>query len=98
MSIEQVWAFKPIKELNYQTGFVECDIDLARTLIEAGLVQNPNVGGLHLKYIEEATPKTSHDEAPGDTTQEPHEQRAQREHDYETTHLTPRPPTIKRRK
>lgn len=87
MSIEvTVWAFKPLKELHEQIGFVACDSELASKLIEAGEVQDPAVGGLHLKAIEAAAVEPPHE------PHEPHEG----EHEYETTHLMPRPP--KRRK
>lgn len=49
-----VWAFKPLKELNNETGMVECDSDLAEKLIKADKAQDPRVGGLHLKEIEAA--------------------------------------------
>jgi hypothetical protein len=49
-----VWSFQPLKELNNETGFVACDHELAASLIEAGKVQDPRVGALHLKEIQEA--------------------------------------------
>jgi hypothetical protein len=57
-----VWAYKPLKELDGETGLVECTIELAERLIASGDVQNPNVGALCFKEIEggeavEATPK-----------------------------------------
>jgi len=52
-----VWAFKPIKELNNQTGMVECDSDLAAKLIKADKAQDMKVGALHFKEIEKAKVK-----------------------------------------
>jgi hypothetical protein len=46
-----VWAFQPLAELDNEVGLIECDGDLAAKLIEAGDVQSPEVGGLHLKEI-----------------------------------------------
>lgn len=51
-----VWAFQPLKELNNETGFVVCDHDIAQKLIELDKVQDPRVGALHLKEIQEAAP------------------------------------------
>lgn len=55
MSLTTVWAFKPLKELDNQTGFVACDRELAEKLIEAGKAQNPQVGANHLKHIQSET-------------------------------------------
>lgn len=52
MSEDLVWAFAPIKELNNETGFVACDSELAKELIESGKVQDPRDGALHLKEIQ----------------------------------------------
>ena len=46
-----VWAYKPLQELQGQTGFVECDEDVAKDLIASGEAQDLNVGGFHLKEI-----------------------------------------------
>jgi hypothetical protein len=54
MSEETVWAYKPLPELKNETGFVVCDGALAAKLIESGEVQDPRVGGWHLKEIEPA--------------------------------------------
>ena len=53
-----VWAYKPIKELNGETGMVECDEELAAKLIESGDVQDLRVGGLHLKEIQQGEYQT----------------------------------------
>lgn len=53
---ELVWAFKPLAELNNQTGFVTCDPEVAKKLIDKGDVQNPQVGALHLHPIEGDAP------------------------------------------
>ena len=47
-----VWAYRPLEALQGQTGFVECDEDLAKDLIATGEAQDLNVGGLYLKVIE----------------------------------------------
>lgn len=49
-----VWAYKALKELNNQTGFVEADDKVADKLLESGDVQNPQAGSRHLKHIETA--------------------------------------------
>lgn len=52
-----VWAYKPLKELKQETGFVLLEDDkLAAKLLKEGAVQNPQVGALHLNHIEEAAP------------------------------------------
>lgn len=52
MSDMTVWAFRPIAQLNGQTGFVQCDEALAKELIASGDVQSLDVGGLYLKDIQ----------------------------------------------
>ena len=47
-----IWAYKPLAELDGQTGFVACSQDLANKLIASGDVQDPAVGGFDLKEIE----------------------------------------------
>lgn len=47
-----VWAYRPLAELDGQTGFVACDAKLAEKLIASGDVQDPAVGGFDLKEIE----------------------------------------------
>lgn len=54
MSERLVWAYKPLPVLNGETGFVACEDSLAIKLIDAGDVQDPAVGGFHLKEIETA--------------------------------------------
>ena len=54
MSERLVWAYKPLPVLNGETGFVACADDLAAKLIASGDVQDPAVGGFHLKEIEAA--------------------------------------------
>lgn len=77
-----VWAFRPLPELNHQTGFVECDDELARELLAADKAQDPNVGALHLRDIEPASSQKA---------LSPEERSAPTEdsHTYETTQLTP---------
>ena len=48
-----VWAYKPLPQLNNQTGFVACDPKTARELIASGEVQDPAIGAHHFKNIEE---------------------------------------------
>lgn len=52
MSEMTVWAFRPVSQLNGETGFVVCDEALAKELIASGEVQSLDVGGLHLKEIQ----------------------------------------------
>lgn len=52
MSETLVWAYRPLDELDWQTGFVACSQDLANKLIASGDVQDPAVGGFELKEIE----------------------------------------------
>jgi len=47
-----VWAFRQLVELNDQTGFVECDDELAVQLLELGQVQDPRDGALALNEID----------------------------------------------
>ena len=58
-----VWAYKPLQELQGQTGFVECDEDVAKDLIASGEAQDLNVGGFYLKEIE-STEYATKDMAP----------------------------------
>jgi hypothetical protein len=51
MTQTTVWAYRPIEELNYATGFVACEQDLATQLINARKVQDPRVGGRALLAI-----------------------------------------------
>lgn len=76
-----VWAFRPISQLNGQTGFVECDEEVAKQLIDAELVQDIAVGGLNLKTIEAAPRPASIEPAPLE--------RELDEHEYQTTRLQP---------
>jgi hypothetical protein len=71
MSETTVWAFKPLKALNGETGFVVCDHDLADKLVESGEVQDPRVGALHFKEIQaadevDAAPKKRNTKETGD--------------------------------
>lgn len=68
-----IWAYKPLPELNGQTGFVECEENLAAKLLASGDVQDPQVGALNLREIEAAVTLAP----PGDA------------HEYETTALKP---------
>lgn len=47
-----IWAYKKIDELKGRTGFIDCPKELAEKLIADGHVQNPNVGGNHLKPVD----------------------------------------------
>ena len=47
-----IWVHKLAQEVNNQTGFVECDSEIADLLIEQGKAQNPDVGALHLLEID----------------------------------------------
>lgn len=49
-----VWAYKPLEELQGQTGFVACEQQLAKQLIDAGDVQDPAVGAIYFKEIQTA--------------------------------------------
>ena len=79
-----VWAFRPLPELNHQTGFVECDDALARELLAADTVQDPNVGALHLRDIEPASSQKAIPPAEDRSALTPDDS-----HTYETTQLTP---------
>jgi hypothetical protein len=52
MSTTLVWAFKPLDVLHGETGFVECDEELAAQLIASGDAQDTRDGALHFKEIE----------------------------------------------
>ena len=49
-----IWAYKPLPELNHQTGMVECDEALAKQLIADGRAQDLSVGAFALKHMEAA--------------------------------------------
>ena len=51
-----VWAFAPLQALHNQTGFVQCDADLAADLIESGQVQDPRIGVSSLKHVTAEAP------------------------------------------
>jgi hypothetical protein len=53
MSETIVWAYKPLKELNGETGFVACSEELASDLIASGEAQDPKIGASMLKHVEE---------------------------------------------
>jgi hypothetical protein len=46
-----VWAPKPLQELNFVTGFVQCEATLAASLLKAGKVQDPRRGALAMQPI-----------------------------------------------
>ena len=52
-----VWAFQELKELDGQTGFVECDDKVGVKLLKAEKVQSPNIGALDLKAIKIKKPR-----------------------------------------
>lgn len=58
MSETLVWAYKPLPDLNNETGFVACDAKLAAKLIDSGDVQDPAIGAHHFKEIETAAIET----------------------------------------
>lgn len=80
MALRRVWAFRPLQELSFETGWVDCEEELARKLIAENLAQDPSVGALALKEIEAAAPNALSDEAQ-------HKQLNARF--YETTQLQP---------
>lgn len=51
MATTTVWAFQELPELNNQTGFVACDSDLAKRLIDENLVDDMRKGGSFLRPI-----------------------------------------------
>lgn len=58
-----VWAPRPLKRLRLQTGFVACDEGLAKELLAEDLVQDPAVGALLLRPIEDKRAELKSDEA-----------------------------------
>jgi hypothetical protein len=46
-----VWAWRPLTELNGQTGFVECDDELAAALLRAGAVDAGQMGHPTMREI-----------------------------------------------
>lgn len=55
MSETLVWAYKPLPDLNNETGFVACESALARKLIASGDVQDPAIGAHHFHEIQTAS-------------------------------------------
>ncbi len=55
MSEQLVWAYKPLPDLNNETGFVAVQDALAKKLIASGDVQDPAIGAHHFKEIQTAT-------------------------------------------
>ena len=51
-----VWSFQKLPELEDQLGLVECDQTVADELIAAHKVQDPRVGGLHLREMQSDEP------------------------------------------
>lgn len=47
-----VWAFKSLPELGGKTGFVHCEAELAKKLIERGDAQDARTSPHKLKHIE----------------------------------------------
>jgi hypothetical protein len=47
-----VWAFRRLPELNGALEFVECDEEIAATLIAAGKVQDPRDGATALRTVD----------------------------------------------
>lgn len=58
MSETLVWAFKPLPDLNNETGFVACDAALAAKLLASGDVQDPAIGAHHFNEIQTASVDT----------------------------------------
>lgn len=53
-SMTSIWVHAAnVKEVDGHQGFVDVTTDLADKLIEAGKAQNPNIGGLHLKELDD---------------------------------------------
>lgn len=46
-----VWAYQPLPELEFKTGFVEVPDALANQLIENDEVQSVTIGHLNFKHI-----------------------------------------------
>ena len=67
-----LWAFQPLTELDNKTGFVDCpDKALAKSLLAADRVQDPQIGGRLLNYIQKVAntpppPPPSPDSDPDD--------------------------------
>jgi hypothetical protein len=77
-----VWAFRPLPELNNQTGFVECgDDELAERLLRADLVQDPQIGLLLMR--ERTTVPPAKPEAPPPL-------------EYDTKVMRPKPPASRK--
>jgi hypothetical protein len=51
MTKVMIWAPTPIQELNFVTGFVQCDPALAKSLISAGKAQDPRKGALAMRPV-----------------------------------------------
>ena len=51
MEEKVVWAYAELSELNNQTGLVICPADVADKLLEADMVQNPQIGAHLFKLI-----------------------------------------------
>lgn len=62
MSDTLVWAPRPLKRLRLQTGFVACDEGLAKELLAEDLVQDPSVGALLLRPLEEKADKAEEED------------------------------------
>lgn len=61
MSERLVWAYKPLRALNNETGLVACEDAIAAKLIAAGDVQDPAIGAHHFKEIQPADPVEEYD-------------------------------------
>lgn len=70
-----VWAFRQLPQLDHRCGFIECDEEMALSLIASGEAQDPRVGALHLREIEDTALHASAHPATA--------------HEYHTTQLTP---------
>lgn len=58
MASTVIWVHRQnVEEVNGQTGFVEVGVDLAESLIEKGVAQDPAIGGSELIYIEGEEPE-----------------------------------------
>jgi hypothetical protein len=52
MSKSFIWVHRLAAEVGNQTGFLECDSEIAELLIEQGKAQDPSCGAHHLIDID----------------------------------------------
>jgi len=90
MSERLVWAFKPLPDLNNETGFVTCDDALAARLLETGDVQDPAIGAHHFNEIQSAAAVEAEPVKVEPEKVEASEPAAQQADIYETKIVSPR--------